>query len=115
MLAMTVSVSDASAEVKYSSWVRFDDFAPSNISIQCNVTGVVDYTIQSTLDDPNDFINPVAVGSVNFIDTSDTAGVNATVAIQSNFLFAPKYARIKLNSGSGTVTATFLQSSNGPI
>lgn len=115
MLAMTVSVSDASVEAQYSRWVRFDDFAPSNISIQCNSTGEVDYTIQSTLDDPNDFINPVAVDDVTWIDTSDTAGVNATGSIQSNFLFAPKYARIVLNSGSGTVTATFLQSSNGPI
>ena len=29
MQAMTVSVSDASGGVKYSSLVRFDDFAPS--------------------------------------------------------------------------------------
>ena len=115
MQAMTVSVSDASGGVKYSSWVRFDDFAPSNISIQCDVTGVVSYTLQSTLDDPNDPFNPVATGSVTWVDSSDTNVVAASTTQQSNFLFAPKYARIKLNSGSGSVTATFLQSSNGPI
>ena len=114
MQSITVSVSDASGGAKYSRKVRFDDFAPSNISIQCNVSGTVSYTIETSLDDPDDPHNPVAVGSMTWIETSDTAGVNASTAIQSNFLFAPKYARIKLNSGSGTVTATFLQSSNGP-
>ena len=115
MQAMTVSVSDASGGAKYSSWVRFDDFAPSNISIQCNVTGTVSYTVQSTLDDPNDPFNPVDSASVVWVDTSDTAVVAASTTQQSYFLFAPKFARIKLNSGTGTVKATFLQSSNGPF
>lgn len=114
MQARQVSVSDASGGVKYSSWVRFDDFAPSNISIQCVVTGSANYTVQSTLDDPNDPIAPVAVNSVTWIDSSDTNVVAASSSKQSNFLFAPKFARIKLNSGTGTVTATFLQSSVGP-
>ena len=115
MQAMTVSVSDASGGAKYSYWVRFDDFAPSNISIQCNVTGVVNYTVQSTLDDPNDPINPVAVNSMTWVNSSDTAVVGAIATQQSYFLFAPKYARILLSSGAGSVKATFLQSSNGPI
>jgi len=115
MQARQVTVSDASGGVKYSSWVRFDDFAPSNISIQCTVSGTVSYTVQSTLDDPNDPFNPVAVNSVTWVDSSDTNVVAASTTQQSNFLFAPKYARIKLNSGTGSVTATFLQSSNGPI
>ena len=114
MQARQVTVSDASGGVQYSSWVRFDDFAPSNISVQCTVTGTVNYTVQSTLDDPNDPFNPVAVGSVTFVDSSDTNVVGATATKQSNFLFAPKYARIKLSSGSGSVVATFLQSSAVP-
>lgn len=115
MQARQVTVSDASGGVQYSSLVRFDDFAPSNISIQCTVTGTVNYTVQSSLDDPNDPFNPVAVGSMTWVDSSDTNVVGATATKQSNFLFAPKFARIKLTSGSGSVVATFLQSSNGPI
>lgn len=115
MQARQVTVSDASVSVQYSPLVRFDDFAPSNISIQCSVTGTVNYTVQSSLDDPNDPFNPVAEGSMTWVDTSDTAVVSATATRQSNFLFAPKFARIKLNSGSGSVVATFLQSSNGPV
>ena len=115
MQAITVSVSDASGGVQYSRWVRFDDFAPSYITVQCNVSGTVNYTVQSTLDDPNDPFNPVAVNDVTWINSSDSAVVGATAAKQSGFTYAPKFARIVLNSGSGTVSATFLQSSNGPV
>jgi hypothetical protein len=114
MQAITVSVSDASGGVKYSSLVRFDDFAPSNISLQCNVSGTVNYTIETSLDDPNDPFNPVPVNSMTWVSSSDTAVVGATTTQQSNFLFAPKFVRIKLNSGSGSVTGTFLQSSSVP-
>lgn len=110
MRPITVSVSDASGGVQYSSWVRFDDWGQNYISIQCNVSGVVNYTIQTTLDDPNSETNPVAVNSVNWINSNDTDVVNATASVQSNFIFAPTFARVKLNSGSGTVSATFLQS-----
>jgi len=97
-----------------SRWVRFNDFAPSNISIQCNVTGTVNYTIQATLDDPNDPFNPTPAEDVIWVNSSDAAVVSSSSTQQSNFLFTPKYAKVLINSGSGTVVATFLQSSNGP-
>lgn len=98
-----------------SNWVRFDDFAPSNISIQCTVSGSATYTVQSTLQDPNDPFTPVAEGSLTWVNSSDTAVVAATTTQQSNFLFAPKFARVVLTTTStGSVSATFLQSSNGP-
>lgn len=97
-----------------SRWVRFNDFAPSNISIQCDVTGTVNYTIQATLDDPNDPFNPTPAEDVIWVNSSDAAVVASNSTQQSNFLFTPKYARVLINSGSGTVVTTFLQSSNGP-
>ena len=98
-----------------SRWVRMDDFAPSNISIQCNVTSTVNYTVQATLDDPNDPFDPTAPADMVWINSSDAAVVAANSSQQSNFLFTPRYARVLINSGTGTVTATFVQSSNGPI
>ena len=98
-----------------SKWVVFDAFAPSFISLQCNVTGTINYTVQTTLNDPYDPITPVAPASVVWVSSSDTAVVGATANQQSNFMFAPVYARILINSGTGSVAATFLQSSNGPI
>jgi hypothetical protein len=98
-----------------SKWLVFDAFAPSFISLQCNVTGTINYTVQTTLNDPYDPITPVAPASVVWVNSSDTAVVGATANQQSNFLFCPIYARILINSGTGSVAATFLQSSNGPI
>ena len=110
--ALTVGMTNTAS----TPWVRFDDFAPSNISIQCSVSGSVTYTVQSTLNDPNDFMNPVALSAMTWVNTSDTNVVAATTSQQSNFLFAPKYARVLITTTStGTVSATFLQSSNGPI
>lgn len=93
-----------------SAWVRFDSWAPSYISIQATVVGTVNYTIQQTLDDPNSPTNPVQPASVTWINSSDSTAVSATSSIQSNYLFAPIFARVLLNSGTGSVTATFLQS-----
>ena len=109
--AITVGMTNTAS----SRWVRFDDFAPSNISLQCSVSGSATYTVQSTLDDPNDPFNPVLPGAVTWVSTSDTNVVAATTTQQSNFLFAPRYARIILTTTStGSVTMTALQSSNGP-
>jgi len=100
-----------------SRWVSFDAFAPSFISLQCNVTGTINYTVQTTLNDPYDPITPVAPASVVWVNSSDSAVVGATANQQSNFLFCPVYARILINSstGNGSVATTFLQSSSVPF
>jgi hypothetical protein len=98
-----------------SRWVSFDAFAPSFISLQCNVTGTINYTVQTTLNDPYDPITPVAPASVVWVNSSDSAVVGATANQQSNFLFCPVYARILINSGTGSVATTFLQSSSVPF
>lgn len=108
---ITVGMTNTAA----SPWVRFDDFAPSNISIQCDVSGSITYTVQSSLDDPNDPFTPTPMASMTWVNTSDANLVGATTTQQSNFLFAPKFARaIVTTTGTGSVAATFLQSSNGP-
>lgn len=99
-----------------SPWVRFDDFAPSNISLQCTVSDSVTYTVQATIQDPNDPFSPVPIGSMTWVSSSDTNVVGASATKQSNFLFAPKFARVILTTTStGSVSMTTLQSSNGPI
>lgn len=113
MQPLYASVSDASVEPQYSRWVRFDDWAPNYISIQCVVKDDVDYTIEYTLDDPNSPTNPVAVNDVAWFQSKDSALVGAVANAAGGFSFAPTFARIKLNSGSGSVKATFLQSFGG--
>src|SRR6202453_508734 len=91
-------------------WVRLDELANTQVTIQCDVTGAVNFTVQGSMDDPNsNFGTPVLPSAMTWIATSATAAVGATGAVATNWLFAPTWARVLLNSGSGTVTATFAQ------
>ncbi len=98
-----------------SPWVRFDDFAPNYVSTTCTITGTANWTVQITLDDPNDPESPVAAGSMTFQNAIDTNLVSQAVSNRGGLQYAPTFARVVLNSGSGSVRGTFLQSSNGPI
>lgn len=115
MRPITVTASDASVAPVASNLVRFDDWAPGGVSLQVTVTGTVNYTVQTSMDDPNSATNPVAVGSMTWIPSTDTNVVGAVASKSSTFSQAPIFARVLLNSGNGSVSATFLQLSNGPI
>jgi hypothetical protein len=105
--AVTVGTNGVAA----SSWVRLDEWAMPMTTIQCVVNGTVSYDVQETLDDPNSLTNPVPPALVTWSPSADTAGViGATATKLSSFAYAPIYARVLLNSGTGTVTATFVQS-----
>jgi hypothetical protein len=112
--AATAAVTVGTNGIASTPWVRFDEWAPAPVSIQCVVSGTVNYTIQQTLDDPNSPTNPVTPNAVTWLSTSDTAGVGATTSIQSNYAYAPVFSRVLLNSGTGSVTATFVQTGAVP-
>ena len=107
--AATAAVTVGTNGVASSAWVRFDSWAAAQTSIQCNVTGTVNYTVQVTNDDPNDPTSPVAVTAVNWLSSNDANVVNAAASYQSNFAFTPTFARVLLNSGSGSVRSIFSQ------
>lgn len=88
---------------------RMDDWAHPSISIQCVVTGTVDYTVQTSNDDPNDPGAPVAAGSMAWSNSPDSAVVGATATKMSKLDFVPRFVAVLLNSGTGSVTATILQ------
>lgn len=96
-----------------SKWVRFDDWAPGVISAQFTLAGTANYTLQTTLDDPG-AEGGVAPSAVTWVSSSVAALVGASTTLQSALPFAPCWARVLINSGTGTVTATFLQSSSVP-
>jgi hypothetical protein len=112
--ALTAAITVGTSGVGTSPWVRFDEWALPEIAIQCVANGTVNYTLQQTLDDPNDNTNPVAPASVYWQQTSDTNGQGATGSIQSNYAYCPRYGRVLLNSGTGSVTTTYLQSGVAP-
>ena len=96
--------------VASSMWVRLDDWAPAQTSVQATVTGTVNYTVQQTLDDPNGAMNSMLPYQVVWFSSPDSTLVGATGNIQSNYAFAPTFVRVLLNSGGGTVTLRVLQS-----
>jgi len=98
--------------VASSGWVTLNHWSPGGVAFQINVSGTVNYTVQQTLDDPNNSVNPVLPQNVTWISCSDSAVVGASTAQQSNYQFAPVHARILLNNGTGSASGTFVQ--NGP-
>lgn len=101
--------------VASSPWVRLDPWALPNVGVQLDVTGTVNYDLQQTMDDPNDPTSPVAPGDMTWIASADTNVVGATASKQTNYLFTPIFARILLNSGTGSVAGKFVQSGVVPV
>ncbi len=115
MRPIIVTVGPSAADNTRSTLVRMDEWAGPNIAIQCTVSGTVNYTIQSSLDDPNDPSQPVAEASMTWVNSADAAAVGATGTIQTNYFFVPRFISLFKNSGNGTVTMTVLQSGVTPL
>jgi hypothetical protein len=97
-----------------SKWVRLDEWALPQTAIQVNVDGTVNCTVQQTLDDPNSPWAPVPAADVVWINHPDTNLVGIVGDVQGNYGYAPTFARVVLNSGTGSVRATFIQSGVNP-
>jgi hypothetical protein len=107
--APTAAVTVGTNGVAATPWVRTDEWANPSVSIQCDVTGTVNYTVQVSNDDPNDPTNPVLPQNMTWINSNDSDVVSATTSQLSNYLFSPRYVRTLLNSGAGSVSMTVTQ------
>jgi hypothetical protein len=105
----TAAVTVGTNGVASTPWVRLDEWANPHTSIQCNVAGTVNYTVQFSNDDPNDPTNPVIPSAMAWINTNDPNGVAAVASILTNLLFTSRYVRTLLNSGTGSVAMTVIQ------
>jgi hypothetical protein len=112
--AITGAVKAGTTGVATTRWVRFDSFANAQSAVQVDVSGTVNYTVQVTMDDPDDPISPTTPVSCTWLSSPDTAVVGQAAAKYSYFAYTPTFARVLLNSGSGSATATFAQFSNAP-
>lgn len=103
------AITVGNAQSGASPAVALDPWAFPQVAIQCSVSGTVNYTVQQTLDNPNDPVNPVARASMVWVDHPDTNLVAATTTKQGNYGYAPLYMRVVINSGSGTVKLSVIQ------
>lgn len=102
-----------------SPWARFDNWgALAEIAIQVNGSGTVNWSVFGTLDDPNVITNQlptptyeVTEPGVKWVAHPDSALVASTVitGVQGNYAYPPLFAKLVLNSGSGSVNAKFAQ------
>lgn len=101
--------------VAYSPWAPMDTWAMGTAEIQCVVSGTVNYTVQTTNDDPNSYGNAVARASMTW---DSTAGglINQTASGSYAFPAVPAYIRVLLNSNTnpGYVRMTAVQHSSVP-
>ena len=108
--APTAAVTVGTNGVGSTPWVRLDEWSNAQVSIQIDVTGTCNYTIQSSMDDPNaTWGTPVLPAAMIWISTNDTNVVGATTSLQTNYAFPPTWVRLLLNSGSGSCTMTVAQ------
>lgn len=114
MQPRTVSTTDATAGTTYSTKVRMDSWANAQTIIQVNVTGTATYTVETSMDDPNDPVAPVAVGSMTWINCADSAVVAKTASAQGVLTATPTFIRIKQTAGNGSTTMTVAQFGNAP-
>lgn len=92
-----------------SPWVRLDEWAGSHTGMTFVASGTVNYTLQTSMDDPNSPTNAVVPSAMTWVNTNDSDVVGATATQKSNFVFIPLWVRVLLNSGTGSVTGTFVQ------
>lgn len=117
--AVAGTIKLGSSAVADSAWVYFDRLAATApIAIQVEGSGTVSWTVRQTLDEPSIISNqlptptyiwsPAGVVWVNHPDSALVASA-VTSGVQGNYAYAPAFAKIVLNSGSGSVRATFIQ------
>lgn len=110
--AVATSLTVGTNGVASSPWVRFDDYAAhAEVAIQATVSGTVNYTIQQTMQDTDPNASPDAVlpDDIVWVNHPDTGVVGATATAQANYAYTPIFARVLLNSGTGSVSAVFRQ------
>lgn len=110
--AVATTMSVGTNTVADSQWFMLDPYAASApTAVQATASGTVNFTIQQSLDNPTSLGNPAITlpSQVTWVNHPDTALVAATGTVQGNYAYAPALAKVVLNSGSGSVAATFIQ------
>jgi len=104
MRPIVVTTSDASAGTKNSTPVIMDYLGNPNVSLQVVVTGTVNYTVQQTLDNPND-----AAVTPTWFNHPDANLVAQIINRQGNYAYIPVSVRLQQTSGSGSAVLTVVQ------
>lgn len=97
-----------------SRWARMDSWANAQTVAQVNVDGTITYSVETSMDDPNDPIAPVPVIDMTWLDALDANLVSESAAKSGLFAYTPTWIRVKGSGGTGTATLKIAQFSNAP-
>lgn len=106
--ATAAAITVGTTGIGASPWVRFDEWALGPVECAFVAIGTANYTLQTTSDDPNSLFTSIARSAVVW-DVSGSPVIAATTNLTVSLATAPIFARVLLNSGSGSVRATFTQ------
>ena len=93
----TVSLGTSAATPGGSAWIRLDGWAGHASFIQCSASGTMNYTVQTTSDDPNAAIAATTIQSMVW-DTTLPGIVGATATTQTQLESVPEFIRLLCNS-----------------
>lgn len=114
MQPLVVSTSDASTAEKESDWIMCDAWTPGLLSVQVNVYNQVgdpdvEYSVYTTMDDPNDPVAPVDIANMTWLPFSDANLVTSILSAQAYSAFTPRYIKLVQLTGPGSATMTVCQ------
>lgn len=101
---VTANLTVGTNGIASSAPLPLDKYARPQISIQVDVSGTVNYTVQQTDDD---IFDPTA--TINWFDCSDPNVVGQTAGAQGFLTNVPSALRLLINSGTGTAVITIIQ------
>ena len=108
--AIATTVTVGTVEVASSPWVRFEDYAGNaQLAVQAVVDGTVNYSVEFTMDDPNSISHPIPKADVAWSAPVETTLTAQTASKFGTYPVVPVFARVLLNSGTGSVRTTFRQ------
>lgn len=108
--ALAAAVTVGTNGIASSRWVRLDEWGNPNATMQATVTGTVNYTVQETMQSPDDPTNPVLAYQVVWTDNIDPNLNGQTATWASYYYHVPIFTRVLLNSGTGSVSLVVAQS-----
>lgn len=112
MQPIVVTTTDASNGTVYSRKIRMDSWANPVSIVQVSVSGTVTYTVEGSMDDPNSETDPVAEGSMTWINCSAASLVGANSNVQGILSATPTFLRLKQTAGNGSARMTVAQFGN---
>lgn len=107
-MSLGTSTTGTNTPLGSSAWARLDDYGFEAVALQVDVTGTANYTVESTLDDPNLVLPQVAIVPSAMTWLAHPVLAAQTSSQQGNFGIRPTFVRLTISSGTATTGSATL-------